>query len=235
MLLTLNRRILTFTVTAAGSLSGPLRHLFVTLLGRENVSDALTAKQRAVYEFIRDKIQNRGYGPTVREIGSHFNIGSPNGVMCHLKALERKGLIIRDPNKSRAIRLSDMAERVAGLPLIGEVAAGLTSLAFEQDERIDFGALFARPDLFVLRVRGESMIEAQIADGDYVVVKKQPRAEAGEMVVAQTDEGEATLKYWFPEADCIRLQPANSSMEPIYLTDVQVLGKVVGVVRQLPS
>lgn len=196
--------------------------------------DQLTKRQAAVYEFIRDKIVNRGYGPTVREIGERFEINSPNGVMCHLKALEKKGMIRRSPNKSRAIELSRQAIReAAGIQMAGTVAAGLTSLAFEQNERIDFGEMFTREGLFALQVRGESMIEAQIADGDYVVVKKQERAEAGQMVVAQTEDGEATLKYWFPEKGRVRLQPANSSMEPIYLDNVSVIGVVVGVVRSV--
>lgn len=196
--------------------------------------DQLTKRQASVYEFIRDKIVNRGYGPTVREIGERFNISSPNGVMCHLKALEKKGLIRRMPNKSRAIELTREAVREAsGIPLAGVVAAGLTSLAFEQNERIDIGEMFTREGLFALRVSGESMIEAQIADGDYVVVKKQERAETGQMVVAQTDEGEATLKYWYPEKGRVRLQPANASMDPIYLDNVSVIGVVVGVVRSV--
>jgi repressor LexA len=200
-----------------------------------SIFDQLTERQREVYEFIRDKIVNRGYGPTVREIGAEFNISSPNGVMCHLKALEKKGLIKRSPNKSRAIELARGVggDDEPGLPLAGEVAAGLTHLAFEQDERIDLGALFQKRNLFVLSVRGDSMIEAQIADGDYVVVKKQKTAEPGQMVVAQTPEGEATLKFWFPEAKRIRLQPANSTMEPIYVPRAEVLGVVVGVVRKL--
>ena len=199
-----------------------------------SVFEQLTKRQAAVYDFIRDKIVNRGYGPTVREIGERFEISSPNGVMCHLKALEKKGMIRRSPNKSRAIELTRQAVReAAGIPLAGTVAAGLTSLAFEQNERIDFGEMFTREGLFALQVRGESMIEAQIADGDYVVVKKQERAEAGQMVVAQTDDGEATLKYWFPEKGRIRLQPANSSMDPIYLDNVSVIGVVVGVVRSV--
>ena len=196
--------------------------------------DQLTERQQHVYDFVRDKIVNRGYGPTVREIGENFNISSPNGVMCHLKALEKKGLIIRSPNKSRAIELTREAqEEGKGVPLAGTVAAGLTNLAFEQKERIDFGELFHKKNVFVLEVRGDSMIEAQIADGDYVVVQKQKTAAAGQMVVAQTEEGEATLKYWHPEADRIRLQPANSSMKPIYVRDAQVVGVVVGVVRTL--
>jgi repressor LexA len=228
-------------------------------------ADQLTKRQQDVYEFIRDKIQNRGYGPTVREIGEAFAISSPNGVMCHLKALERKGLISRAPNMSRAISLAEhlnaeptgkrrggtststrrgrpassspsaaeYSHETQGLPLAGCVAAGVLHEAVEQQERIDFGALFAKRNQFVLKVRGDSMIEAQIADGDYVVIKKQKVAAPGQMVVAQTDDGEATLKYWFPEKKRIRLQPANSSMAPIYVKDAQVLGVVVGVVRCL--
>jgi len=196
--------------------------------------DQLTERQRSVYEFIRDKIVNRGYGPTVREIGLEFDISSPNGVMCHLKALEKKGLITRSPNKSRAIELSRaVRDEGKGLPMAGVVAAGLTHLAFEQDERIDLAELFNKKNLFVLSVRGDSMIEAQIADGDYVVVKKQKTALPGQMVVAQTPEGEATLKYWYPESNRIRLQPANATMKPIYVSRAEVLGIVVGVVRKL--
>jgi len=192
--------------------------------------DQLTKRQRDVYEFIREKIQGRGYGPTVREIGDHFEISSPNGVMCHLKALEKKGLISREANRSRAIQLSFEAES-AGLPLVGRIAAGVMHEAIEQTERIDFGAMFQKQDVFVLEVSGESMIEAQIADGDYVIVRRQKSAAPGQMVVAMTEEGEATLKYWFPERGRIRLQPANSSMEPIYVRDAHVEGVVIGVVR----
>jgi len=194
--------------------------------------EQLTKRQKLVYDFIRDKILNRGYGPTVREIGQRFNISSPNGVMCHLKALEKKGLIRRSPNKSRAIELTERAQP-AGVPMVGVVAAGMTSLAFEQQERVDFGSMFARDDMFALRVSGDSMIEAQIADGDFVVIRRQPQAAPGQMVVAQTEEGEATLKYWYPERDRIRLQPANSAMDPIYLDNASVVGVVVGVVRRM--
>ncbi len=195
--------------------------------------EQLTPRQRDVYEFLYDKIVNRGYGPTVREIGENFNINSPNGVMCHLKALEKKGLIRRTRNKSRAIELTGDARQSHGLPLVGRVAAGMTSLAFEQDERIDFSELFGRPDLFALEVSGNSMIEAQIADGDYVVVRRQCTASPGAMVVARTEEGEATLKYWFPENGRIRLQPANSEMDPIFVPQAEVVGVVVGVVRSM--
>jgi repressor LexA len=154
--------------------------------------------------------------------------------MCHLRALEKKGLIKRSPNMSRAIELTREAiDEERGLPLAGVVAAGMTTLAFEQNERIDLGDLFTKKNLFVLEVRGDSMIEAQISDGDYVVIKKQKTAHPGQIVVAQTDEGEATLKYWHPEANRIRLQPANSSMAPIYVTNAHVLGILVGVVRKV--
>jgi repressor LexA len=195
--------------------------------------DQLTDRQRDIYLFIRDKIQNRGYGPTVREIGDNFQIGSPNGVMCHLKALEKKGLISREPNMSRAIQLTAEPEEVKGLPMVGRIAAGVLHEAIEQDERVDFEAMFNNKNLFVLEVSGESMIEAQIADGDYVVVRKQRTARDGQIVVAETDEGEATLKRWFVEKNRIRLEPANSSMKPIYVKNAKILGVVVGVVRQM--
>jgi repressor LexA len=195
--------------------------------------EQLTDRQLKVYEFIRDKIRHRGYGPTVREIGENFQINSPNGVMCHLRALEKKGLIRRSPNKSRAIELMQEPIEERGLPMVGVVAAGSTNLAFEQCERVDFQDLFTRKDLFALRVSGDSMIEAQIADGDYVIVRRQASARAGQIVVAQTDEGEATLKYWYPEANRIRLQPANSTMAPIYVRSATIVGVVVGLVRNL--
>ncbi len=200
--------------------------------------EGVTERQQRVLEFIRDKIFERGYGPTVREIGEHFKISSPNGVMCHLRALEKKSLLTRvrkdDRAMARAIELApELLEVEQGLPLVGVVAAGPTTLAFEQNERIDFGGLFAKKNLFVVKVSGESMIDAQIADGDFVVVKKQKQAQPGDMVVAQTEEGEATLKYWHPEGNRIRLQPANASMEPIYVKQASVLGVVVGVVRDL--
>lgn len=192
----------------------------------------LTSRQQDVYDMIRSLIVSRGYGPTVREIGEHFGIKSPNGVMCHLRALERKGLIRRSPNKSRAIELTHAADRNGhSLPMVGMVAAGPTTLAFEQNDRLDVSEMLFRDNRFILRVSGDSMIDAHITDGDYVVIQRQESAEPGQMVVAQTPEGEATLKYWFPERDRIRLQPANSEMEPIYVGDAAVIGVAVGVVR----
>ena len=195
--------------------------------------DVLTKRQRAVYDFIREKIVSRGYGPTVREIGEKFEISSPNGVMCHLKALEKKGLISREPNMSRAIQLTQDPHEDQGLPLAGRVAAGVMHEAIEQTERVNFGDMFSRKNMFVLEVSGDSMIEDHIADGDYVVIRKQRTARPGEIVVAQTEDGEATLKRWYPEKDRIRLQPSNRSMKPIYVKSAKVLGVLSGVVRKM--
>jgi repressor LexA len=195
--------------------------------------DQLTTRQREVFDFIKEKINNRGYGPTVREIGEYFEISSPNGVMCHLKALEKKGIITREPNMSRAIQMTDVG-RDEGFPLVGQVAAGGLTEAIEQADRLILDDFFpAKKNSFALRVKGESMIEAQIADGDIVICRKTKTAHKGDIVVAMTDEGEATLKYWYPEANRIRLQPANSSMKPIYAREVQVLGVVIGVIRKV--
>ncbi len=198
-----------------------------------SVTDQLTERQKDVYEFVRDKIRNRGYGPTVREIGDHFQISSPNGVMCHLKALEKKGLITREPNMSRAIQLAAEPIEERGLPLAGRIAAGVLHEAIEQDERVDFGAMFDHKNMFVLEVSGESMIDAQIADGDYVVVRKQRTARDGQITVVQTEEGDATLKRFYLEKNRIRLEPANANMKPIYVKQAKILGVVVGVVRQV--
>ena len=195
----------------------------------------LTKRQLEVYKFIRDKIRGRGFGPTVREIAAEFDISSPNGVVCHLKALVKKGLITRQPKMSRAIQLAAEPVEEHGLPLAGSIAAGVLHEAIEQDERIDFQEMLGpgKKNRFVLHVKGESMIEDQIADGDYVVVQKQRTARKGQIVVALTDDGEATLKRWFPEKNRIRLEPANSKMKPIYVKNAKVLGVVVGVVRKV--
>ena len=197
------------------------------------LADNLTLRQRDVFEFIRGKIQTRGYGPTVREIGEQFDIKSPNGVMCHLKALERKGLISRSPNKSRAIELKDEFKERQGLPLLGQVSSGLTDLTRGPDGQLSWEELFPQQTSFALQVSGDSMVEAQIYDGDYVIVRKQETANSGDVVVAQTPAGEATLKYWFPEQGRVRLQPGNSAMQAIYVDHATVMGVVVGIIRQV--
>jgi repressor LexA len=194
----------------------------------------LTERQREIYDFIRGKIENRGYGPTVREIGQAFDIKSPNGVMCHLKALEKKGLIIREGFSARAIQLVDHRPPSAGLPLLGTVAAGTPTQAVAQDDRLEFGELFGGPDHYALRVRGQSMIENHIDDGDYVIIRKQETAQNGERVVAMVDK-EVTLKRFYQKKDHIRLEPANGTMAPIIVhdtADAQILGVLIGVVRK---
>jgi repressor LexA len=196
-----------------------------------NKKNLLTTRQRAIYDFIKDKIINRGYGPTVREIGTGFKIRSPNGVMCHLKALEKKGLITREAHMSRAIQISEPLTKMS-LPLAGQIAAGSPLLAVEQNETIDFSGLFGSDNQFCLKVTGNSMIEAQIADGDYVVVKKQKTCRDGDIVVALVNGEDATLKRFYKEPHRIRLEPANSTMQPIYSSQVEVMGVVTGVIRR---
>ncbi len=152
--------------------------------------------------------------------------------MCHLKALERKGLITRESHMSRAIQLSESPQGRTSLHLAGQIAAGSPVLAVEESDRVDFGSLFDPDDHFCLRVKGDSMIEDQISSGDYVVVRRQDTCREGEIVVALVDGHEATLKRFYRERDRIRLEPANSSMKPIYANNVKIMGVVVGVVRQ---
>src|SRR5262245_43526876 len=160
-----------------------------------NRKNSLTTRQREIYDFIKDKILNRGYGPTVREIGQEFKIRSPNGVMCHLKALERKRLITREHHMSRAIQLVDQPQKKrTSLPLAGQVAAGSPVLAVENRERIDFANLFRDEGQYCLKVKGDSMIEDHIADGDYVVIRQQKTAHDGDTVVALVEGQDATLK-----------------------------------------
>jgi len=194
----------------------------------------LTERQREIYDFIRDKIESRGFGPTVREIGEAFDIMSPNGVMCHLKALVKKGLIKRTENRARAIQLVGHKPASTSLPLLGQVAAGSPTQAVAQDERLDFKELFGDPHYYALKVRGQSMIDNHIDDGDYVVIRKQSDATNGERVVAMIDD-EVTLKRFFREKNRIRLEPANKSMAPIIVNandKIEILGVLVGVVRK---
>jgi repressor LexA len=197
--------------------------------------EALTPRQREIYHFIRSKIQGRGYGPTVREIGLQFQIKSPNGVMCHLKALQKKGLIHREPNMSRAIQLLDdpTMPRRAGLKLVGRIAAGQPLEAVEQDEELGFTEWEDAEDKFALRVTGNSMIDEHITDGDFVVIQKRDQARDGQIVAVRDDDGEATLKKFFREKNRVRLEPANKAMKPIFRDRVDILGVLVGVVRKV--
>jgi repressor LexA len=196
--------------------------------------DALTTRQKEIYEFIRTKIQGRGYGPTVREIGNEFGIKSPNGVMCHLKALQKKGLIHREANMSRAIQLlqDPTGLRPQGLKLRGRIAAGQPLEAVEDAEEFGFGDWQDTEEKFVLQVTGESMIDEHIADGDFVIIKSQETARDGQIVAVLDDDGGATLKRIYREKSRVRLEPANRAMKPIYRDNVKVLGVLVGVVRK---
>jgi len=195
----------------------------------------LTERQKEIYDFIEEKIEGRGYGPTVREIGLAFDIKSPNGVMCHLKALEKKGLIRKEPGAARAIQLVNRRPSTFGLPLFGKVAAGAPLPALEQaDDRLEFGELFGGPGRFALKVKGDSMIEDQICDGDYVIIHQQETAQNGESVVAMIDN-EVTLKRFYRETNHIRLQPSNEKLRPIIVDDtkdIKILGVLVGVLRK---
>jgi repressor LexA len=205
----------------------------------------LTERQRQILDFLTSYLDAHGYPPTVREIGEAVGLASPSTVHAHLANLERAGLIKRDPTKPRALELTDRtrsqpAADVHRLPLVGEIAAGSPLLADENiQEHLAVPDTLARGDgeEFLLRVKGDSMVNAGILDGDIVVVHRQEDARNGEIVVALAgqDEGadEATVKRFFREGGRVRLQPENDSLDPIYAEYVQVLGAVTGVFRKL--
>jgi len=194
-------------------------------------SNGLTKNQQRVLKFLKQQIEKKNHVPTIREIGDHLGITSPNGVAGLLNRIEAKGMIKRTKNRARSIELTKKASP-SGLPLVGKVCAGPMTETYAQAERFEFGGIEKRAD-FVLEVSGESMIEAQIAPGDFVLVKRQATASRGDIVVVCDEENETTLKYWFPEKNRIRLQPANKRMKPIYRKDVSVQGVVIGLVRKL--
>ncbi len=211
------------------------------------MADKLTKRQQAVMDCIERWIREKGYGPTVREICSDLGLSSPSTVHVHLKTLEQKGYIVRDPLKSRSISLPAQHSaqeaanvirpsfsKIVDVPLVGNVAAGEPILAEENiTDTISLPTdIVGDAPSFMLSVRGESMIEAGINDGDYVVVKEQPVANNGDIVVAIIEDG-ATVKRFFKEKNHIRLQPENSSMDPIITTDCTIAGKVVAVFRRI--
>jgi repressor LexA len=207
----------------------------------------LTKRQAQTLDFIRQSIEERGYPPTLREIGESMGIRSTNGVNDHLRALERKGYLRREDMKSRALRLVGQEPEVAShddnlldVQILGRVAAGLPLLAEENvvdTVRIDRMLVRGGRDVFGLRVQGDSMIEAGILNGDYIFVRKQSSADRGDIVVALIGD-DATVKYYFPEKDYVRFQPANAQMAPILVRasdfrPTMLLGVVVGVYRRL--
>lgn len=197
----------------------------------------ITEKQKEILEYIKETILKKGYPPAVREICEAVNLKSTSSVHSHLETLEKNGYIRRDPTKPRTIEILDddfalTRREMVNVPLIGTVAAGVPILAQENIENyMPFPAeMLPNKDIFMLRVKGESMIEAGILNGDQVLVSSQSTAENGEMVVALVDDS-ATVKTFYKEDGHYRLQPQNSSMEPIIVDDVQILGKVIGLFR----
>ncbi len=201
----------------------------------------ITERQRQILDFIRAEIHRRGFPPSVREIGEAVGLSSSSTVHSHLAALEQKGFIRRDPSKPRALEVLDYRDtdraidygQVRAVPLVGHVAAGSPILASENIEAtMSLPAEMADESTFILRVRGDSMIEAGILDGDFVVVRQQSHANDGEIVVALLED-DATVKRYFREPDRIRLQPENSALDPIYARDVTILGRVVALFRRM--
>jgi repressor LexA len=205
----------------------------------------LTGRQREIVDYLSEYVRERGYPPTVREIGEAVGLASPSTVHAHLANLERAGLLRRDPTKPRALELvgreraAREESKLLSLPLVGDIAAGGPLLAEDNiEDYLEVPELLAAGGAdFLLRVKGESMVQAGILDGDYVVVRKQQDARNGDIVVALAGEDEsadeATVKRFFREDGRVRLQPENDVLEPIYAQHVQVLGKVIGVFRQV--
>jgi repressor LexA len=204
----------------------------------------LTGRQQEIWTFLTDYVEGHGYPPTVREIGEAVGLASPSTVHAHLANLERAGYLKRDPTKPRALELlrerraaAEAVTELHQLPLLGSIAAGAPLLAEENiEDTLGVPEPLSNAD-FLLRIRGESMINAGILDGDIVVVRRQQDARNGEIVAALVGDdesaNEATVKRFFREADRVRLQPENDALEPIYSPYVQILGKVVGVFRML--
>jgi repressor LexA len=198
----------------------------------------LTKRQREIFDYISRYLSRHGYPPTVREIGKAVGLHSSSTVHAHLSKLETLGVLKRDPSKPRALEVlaqrAKRAVRPSGLPVVGNVAAGEPILAEENIE--DYlevpGMIGGEDGDYILRVRGESMKEAGILEGDFVVVRKSEQARNGEIVVALIGD-EATVKRFFREKDHVRLQPENKSMKPLRSRDAQILGRVVGVFRRV--
>ncbi|MCL1698089.1 MULTISPECIES: transcriptional repressor LexA [unclassified Lysinibacillus] len=201
----------------------------------------VSKRQEAILEFIKEEVRSKGYPPSVREIGEAVGLASSSTVHGHLARLEQKGLIRRDPTKPRAIEIlepedSIQKQQVIHVPLVGKVTAGSPITAVENiDEYFPLPDIYGTSEdqLFMLEIMGESMIEAGILDGDLVIVKQKATADNGDIVVAMTEENEATVKRFFKEKNHFRLQPENVTMEPIIVDQVSILGHVVGLYRRV--
>ena len=195
-------------------------------------------RQKEIYQYIKKCLREKGYPPSVREIGQAIGLKSSSTVHGYLARLEASGLIKRDPTKPRAIDILEENPwgRNVNVPLVGTVTAGEPILAEEHIQDVysfPQGLLGTQEQSFMLRVKGESMINAGIQDGDFVLVKQQDAADDGDIVVALIDQESATVKRFFREKDCIRLQPENDTMKPFYEKDVQILGLVIGIYRKM--
>ena len=199
--------------------------------GTNMITTTLTKRQTQIFKFIRDLIKKRGYGPTVREIGDKFKISSPNGVVCHLRALEKKGFISRQSNRSRAMQVLVDPFDIAGLPVAGEVV-GEKFHAAETAERMDLGPFFSDPKYFVVKVQSDSLKEDHVISGDTLVVRRQQTAKRGQMVVVVNDQGKISLMGWYPEKSRVRLQPTNKRKKALSAKKVKILGLLAGVVRK---
>ena len=193
---------------------------------------SLTPRQRDIYEFLKDKILNRGYGPTVREIGNEFGIRSPNGVMCHLKALEKKGLITRESHMSRAIQLADKPSRATSVALLGKVSAGSPLSSPGDGAAVDFMDVFGSGDHACVEVSDDSFQSDGISSGDYVIVRKQETCRDGDRVLALVDGRDAVMRRYYSDARGVRLEPLASGRKALHASNILVLGVIVGVVRK---
>ena len=194
----------------------------------------LTKRQKEIYQYLKEHIQTMGYAPSIMEICAEFNLSSPATVHKHLTHIEEKGLIRREQNLSRAIELVEETAAFPEFPLLGHIMAGKPIEVIEAREMMSLLPDPAGKDIFVLRVKGQSMIDDHIQDGDYVIVERRDRAENGETVIALLDNESATLKRFYREQDHIRLQPANETMDPIIVKegDFKIQGVVIGVLRK---
>lgn len=202
----------------------------------------LTKQQQAVYDYIRERMLTRGYGPTVREIGEHMNIKSPNGVMCHLRALERKGMILRAANKSRAIELTAPISRSveASLSISGKILGGAyLPIAAETESQVDLARLSVATasgaERSLLKVLDDSLTDGHILPGDLLVVEQREFAQSQQLTIVRTGDSETCLRYWLTENGRVRLQPVQRLAPPTIVDQAEVVGVVVGLIRSFET
>lgn len=215
-----------------------IRHLKFDIRHSKNMGNQLTKRQREILDYITDFKTDNGYAPSIREIGEYLKLSSPATIHAHIENLKKKGFLKTSSNEARSIELTEPEEiswtKSIELPMVGLITAGEPIEALEEKETFAVPANFIRDEVnsFVLKVKGESMIEDGILDGDYVIIERNPSPRNGDVVVALLNNAYATLKKFYREANRIRLQPANSTMKPIYAKDTLIQGVVRGVIRQ---